>query len=83
MVEGQVLEDHRKWQDLKPYTIREIGYGEYAKLKGQAASMLSYEQPRTFRDIFPPFTMPEEGVETMNVSQESLYTPSLPHSFRW
>jgi len=43
MVEGPLLEDHARWNDLKPYSIAPISAAHYALLKGYVASMLSLE----------------------------------------
>lgn len=49
MIDGPSPESHGVWSDLKPYTINKIGYGEYAKLKGLSADMLSLNPPPAFK----------------------------------
>ncbi|MNI29820.1 hypothetical protein D3C76_89680 [compost metagenome] len=48
LIEGPAPENHADWSDIKPYTINKISYGEYAKLKGLSADMLSYHQPAAY-----------------------------------
>lgn len=49
MISGPLPEQHGDWSDVKPYVVEQISYGEYAKLKGMTADMLSLEQPSTFK----------------------------------
>lgn len=45
LIEGPAPEVHGEWSDIKPYTIKSIGYAEYARLKGLSADMLSLNPP--------------------------------------
>lgn len=49
MIDGPSPEVHGQWEDIKPYTVNKIGYGEYAKLKGLSADMLSLNPPPAFK----------------------------------
>lgn len=44
-IEGPAPEAHGEWSNIKPYKVNKIGYGEYAKLKGLSADMLSLHPP--------------------------------------
>lgn len=49
VIEGPLPEDPADWSNIKPYTVNKIGYGEYAKLKGLSADMLSLNPPAAFK----------------------------------
>lgn len=45
LIEGPEPQVHGEWSDVKPYTVKKIGYGEYARMKGLSADMLSLNPP--------------------------------------